>query len=279
MTYFRVDDDLWGHPKFALLSNDAIALWTLAGSWCGRYETEGFVPFQTLPMLRGSKQAAQELVDVGLWHVAPDGYLFHEWTQHNYTKDQLEHRRKLEREKKARWRAKSTSVSTSMSTVDSLGGPPGSPGIGISSSSSKNYEALFDEFWKAYPKGHHGSKAAAKKNFIKAVADGVDPQAIIAGARAYARFLASQENPPKTKYPQGWLTERRWEVGYVPQQPAQVTALGFNDSGPAPWDTPKPQEPFRSPGTSGGISDTGEPFRALSVAPSGNHDDSWLESS
>jgi hypothetical protein len=70
----------------------------------------------------------------------------------------------------------------------------------------------FPEFWAVYP--NKAAKPAAQKNFAKAIKEGADPDRIIEGARRYAKWLASAkpgEFRPHAKYPQGWLTERRWE--------------------------------------------------------------------
>ena len=143
MTWFRVDDGMWGHPKFAFVSNDAIALWVMAGSWSMRYLTDGLVPPHALAVLRGSKQAAQELVDAGIWDVTPDGYLFHDFAEYQFTKTQvLEHREK-ERDKKRRQRAGKTNVpilSPGDTEGTDPGTPQGSPGLvrlGISSVSNE----------------------------------------------------------------------------------------------------------------------------------------------
>lgn len=65
----------------------------------------------------------------------------------------------------------------------------------------------FAEFWEAYPV--KAGKPAAQKNFIKAVKAGADPDRIIEGARRYARSKSVADG--FAKYPQGWLTDQRWE--------------------------------------------------------------------
>jgi hypothetical protein len=74
----------------------------------------------------------------------------------------------------------------------------------------------FSEFWEAYP--NKAAKPAAQKNFAKAIKDGADPDRIIEGARRYAKWLSSAkpgEFRPHAKYPQGWLTERRWDDAHL----------------------------------------------------------------
>jgi hypothetical protein len=220
MTYFKVDDGIWGHPKFSLLSNDAVALWVMAGSWCGRYVTDGLLPYQSIGMVRGSKQAAQELVDAGLWLETPNGWMFHDWNDYQYTKDEVESRRAYEREKKRRQREKTMDVpmlSPRESRGESLGESPGSPGEGegegkgSSSSLIKNKESNFDEFWKAYPK--KADKAAARRAWDKAVRV-VDSQVLIDAAMRY-RHDPNREDQ-FTKNAATWLNAGSWDNDPLP---------------------------------------------------------------
>lgn len=66
----------------------------------------------------------------------------------------------------------------------------------------------FAEFWQAYP--IHEGRAAAKRNYDKALKV-TTPEILLAGAVRYAQWLAALPDPPKTKWAQGWLTDRRWE--------------------------------------------------------------------
>lgn len=66
----------------------------------------------------------------------------------------------------------------------------------------------FDEFWKHYPlkKG----KEPARKAFVKARKSTVPLEKLISGADQYALEVRGLE-PSKIKYPQGWLTDKRWQ--------------------------------------------------------------------
>jgi biotin operon repressor len=78
----------------------------------------------------------------------------------------------------------------------------------------------FEEFWKAYPK--QSGKPSARKNFDKAVKDGADPDAIITGAKRYALWLSSggpKDFRPIAKWPQGWLSDERWNDEDLPELP------------------------------------------------------------
>ena len=131
----------------------------------------------------------------------------------------------------------------------------------------------FDAFWSAYPRRE--AKAAARKAWVKAVTV-ADPQAIIAGAQRY------RDDPNResefTAHPATWLNAGRWEDDPLPPRSRPRSAQqARSDDFAATMEWAKAQDARRGLEAVGGISDTGEPFRALSVAPSGNHDDSWLE--
>lgn len=88
MSCFRVDDSVYDHPKVVALDDgpcrgDAIALWVLAGSWVRRWNLEGFIPHAQVKRFAFKPKAAEELVRVGLWEDAPDGYRFHDWLDRN----------------------------------------------------------------------------------------------------------------------------------------------------------------------------------------------------
>ena len=69
----------------------------------------------------------------------------------------------------------------------------------------------FDRFWEAYPRRfQHGEfRFRSEQVFADIVADGVDPELLIAGAGRYARERQDQD-PKFTATAAGWLAARRW---------------------------------------------------------------------
>lgn len=104
MTWFKVDDGFWSHPKSVDLTAEAVALWVRAGSYCGKHLTDGYVPKGRLGMLQGAPEAAYELVVAGLWREVPDGWQFHEWDKYQDTKATVERRREAWKERQKRHR-------------------------------------------------------------------------------------------------------------------------------------------------------------------------------
>lgn len=106
MTWFKVDDGFWSHPKVLTLSDEAVALWVKAGSYCGKHLTDGYVSGEILRWLTSSRTAAGELVAAGLWDNAVDGYEFHDWHAYQDTRSAVEKRRQAWKDRQAKHRAK-----------------------------------------------------------------------------------------------------------------------------------------------------------------------------
>lgn len=104
MTWFKVDDGFWSHPKVLNLSDSAVALWTRAGAYCCQHLTDGVVSSKILRVL-GDEKAATELVESGLWRELKAGYKFHDWGDYQETSDTVKERRKQARERMQKLRA------------------------------------------------------------------------------------------------------------------------------------------------------------------------------
>ena len=124
MSWFKVDDSFHGHPKVKRIPRSArkaaVALWTLAGSYCSFHLTDGHLLADDVLDNGGSTKDAEQLVAVGLWHShghncdrcpdVPEGeYLFHDWLDYNPSREQVLAERKAaaERQRRAREKAKS----------------------------------------------------------------------------------------------------------------------------------------------------------------------------
>ena len=93
MTWFKADDGFYDHPKFLKLSNAAVGLWAKAGSWCGRYLTDGVIPASQVKVLKGTANQVSALIEVGLWvetelDSGAKAYRFHDWDDYQPTREQ-----------------------------------------------------------------------------------------------------------------------------------------------------------------------------------------------
>ena len=110
MPWFKVDDQLDGNKKVRSIPRrnrtKAIGLWTLAGAFCARELTDGFVPDYMIPELWSTPKIADELVSVGMWERVENGYKFVHWSEFQPTSDEVKSKRQNESERKRRWREK-----------------------------------------------------------------------------------------------------------------------------------------------------------------------------
>lgn len=104
MSWFKVDDGFWSHPKVLTMSTDATSLWVRAGTYSCQHLTDGFIASELLTVL-GDRESAQELVDTGLWLDADGGFLFHDWGEYQETSEAVKQRRAQARERQRRARA------------------------------------------------------------------------------------------------------------------------------------------------------------------------------
>lgn len=103
MVWFVVDDSMAMHPKIIAAGNAAIGLWTRCGSWCAQTLSDGFVP-RSIARSFGTIGQCKALVKAGLWIEVEGGYQFHQWSERQQTKSDVEAKRKADRARKAEQR-------------------------------------------------------------------------------------------------------------------------------------------------------------------------------
>lgn len=87
MAWYKVDDKLHSHPKARRAGLAAMGLWTLAGSHCMDYLTDGIVENWFVESWPDGPNLAARLVAVGMWDTHQDGFEFHDWEKYQPTAD------------------------------------------------------------------------------------------------------------------------------------------------------------------------------------------------
>jgi hypothetical protein len=113
MPWFKVDDAFHGHPKVMELSPAAVGVWTLAGSWCANYLTDGEIKTPIVRRLGATDEMVQELVDAGLWIDLGGAYQFKDWAEYQPLKEEVMAERNAARERMKAVRAKKKGVDRS----------------------------------------------------------------------------------------------------------------------------------------------------------------------
>lgn len=90
MTWFKIDDSFYDHPKVFDAPDCAVALWTRAGTWSARNLTDGFVPAgMPARFCDDPERGVRELITRGLWKRTKGGYVFHDWSVYQPTKEEV----------------------------------------------------------------------------------------------------------------------------------------------------------------------------------------------
>jgi hypothetical protein len=100
MTWSKLDDGFWSHPKVVNAGNEAVGVYARALSYCGRHETDGYIPPEVAGFI-GSKRAFQRLIDTDLIHENGSGFFIPDFTEFNPSHALLEAKRAKDRARKA----------------------------------------------------------------------------------------------------------------------------------------------------------------------------------
>lgn len=128
MAWFKIDDGFYSSRKILSIPRNvrlqAVGMWVLAGTWSAKELTDGVVPGYVLEELGCTTRVREALIEASLWldqgvtKPSPSddqaftnassplgGITFHDWTEYQPTRAQVEEYRASERERKARARS------------------------------------------------------------------------------------------------------------------------------------------------------------------------------
>lgn len=91
LPWVRLDTGLPDHPKILALlgakKHRAVLLYVFGLAYCGRHETDGFIPHAALPFIHGTRADAVELVEMRLWHHVEGGFQVNDWQEYQPTSE------------------------------------------------------------------------------------------------------------------------------------------------------------------------------------------------
>ena len=208
-----------------------MGLWAVAGAYASQYLTEGFVPKWYVNSWPNGPKLAAKLVLAGLWKCSEDGWIFHQWSERQPSKEQVEQDREQARQRQQKYRdakrrnARSFIVSNAVTNgvthaVTSPSPPRPDPSLPLSTKDLSSADALdvFDLFWELYPKKE--AKGAAAKAF-KAAVKKAGADKVIDGLKAQLPMLVKTERQ-FIPLPATWLNAERWADEVAPTQPERT---------------------------------------------------------
>jgi len=94
LAWFKVDDNLFASRKVMAIPRrirgEAMGVWLLAGTWSAHERTDGFVPAHVIEEFGCTLEVYQALIGAGLWREQGDDIQFHDWSDYQPTREQLE---------------------------------------------------------------------------------------------------------------------------------------------------------------------------------------------
>jgi hypothetical protein len=109
MTWAKLDDGFWMHPKVVMGGNEAAGIFARCLSYCGKYLTDGRVPAQVALSIAMSKKALDHTVACGFLQLLPSGdFYVRDYADYNPLRDEVEAKRterseKAQKAAEARW--------------------------------------------------------------------------------------------------------------------------------------------------------------------------------
>jgi hypothetical protein len=116
--YIQLVNGFYANEKVQELARsgrmDAVGVFCMALTYCGDHLTDGFVPRRAMLYVIGATgEQVNALCDVGMLEAVDEGWLIHDYTAHNRTKEQVLHARADAKERKSKSRCHSTVTAVS----------------------------------------------------------------------------------------------------------------------------------------------------------------------
>lgn len=133
MSWAKLDDQFFAHPKVIDLSKDAKILFLAGLCHCAAQLTDGKITPGALRMVCAlvdvKKSEAASLVNVGLWHDSGDGsYTVHNYQEYNPSAEEVKAERAKNAARQAAWKARRKASNAAGNGVDNQGGDAPTPG-------------------------------------------------------------------------------------------------------------------------------------------------------
>lgn len=100
MSWTKLDDGFWMHPKVVLAGNEAAGIFARCLSYSGKYLTDGRIPEQVARLIAGNEQALEHVLETGfLERLSSGDFYVRDYAHYNPLRDEVE--AKLEQKRSA----------------------------------------------------------------------------------------------------------------------------------------------------------------------------------
>jgi len=95
MSWVKIDDQFFRHPKVLAAGRDARDLYLVGLTYCAQSLTDGFIPGAAMRVLAAEAEietgpaSAARLIAVGLWEVVEGGYAVHNYLEYQPSKERV----------------------------------------------------------------------------------------------------------------------------------------------------------------------------------------------
>lgn len=206
---------------------DSVGIFCMALSLCGDRLTDGFISRRALlSNIGATPEQVRALVDEGMFEEVDEGWLIHDYTKHNRTKEQVLHARTDAKERKSKSRGHATVTSMSQRDIAVTSGQTPEHQNELSKDNSTpptpskpDFDGLLDSLERIYPTNRFDGKTSQARmqleiewpKIVKAAGEADPREFLEAKTRAYVG--ATEERFVKTfsRFIGGELYARNWE--------------------------------------------------------------------
>lgn len=206
---------------------DSVGIFCMALSLCGDRLTDGFISRRALlSNIGATPEQVRALVDEGMLEEVDGGWLIHDYTKHNRTKEQVLHARADAKERKSKSRGHATVTSMSQRDIAVTSGQTPEHQNELSKDNSTpptpskpDFDGLLDSLERIYPTNRFDGKTSQARmqleiewpKIVKAAGEADPREFLEAKTRAYVG--ATEERFVKTfsRFIGGELYARNWE--------------------------------------------------------------------
>lgn len=234
MAWYKVDDKLHSHPKARRAGLAAMGLWSLAGSHCMDYLTDGIVEEWFVDSWPDGRNLAARLVKVGLWDEHADGWTFHDWSKYQPTAEAVKDKRSARAEAgkrgaEARWGGKpeANGIANAIANECDSDAPSPSPSPVPSPGTSKTYES---------PSSNTPPDAATDATSRTILTgNGISPNRLISHIRSRTKLTVNATGAMRVALDilgraDGVKDQQRYVLGAITRNPAETEKFIYDNN-------------------------------------------------